>query len=498
MSLREKAAKGVLWSVIQKWGREIITFLTFIALSRMLPPEAFGLVALATVFTAFIQIFLDQGFSAAIMQRAEIESEHLDTAFWTSVLIGILLTIVSIALAGVVAAFFDEPRLTPVLRWLSISFVVIAFSSTQIAILQRELAFKNLAARSLTATVIGGIVGVGMAYTGYGVWSLVGQNLATGMVAAIVLWRVSDWRPGFHFSVKHFKDLFGFGMSIVGNKVLVFFNRRSDDLLIGYFLGPTFLGYYTIGYRLLLVMIRLVTGITNSVAFPTFSRIQHKPERMRRAFYNVTQYTSLLAFPAFIGVAVLAPELVEAFFGKQWAPSVPVMQILALFGILQSVLVFNGSVIKASGKPAWYFGIVLLTSVLSVIGFLIAVRWGIVAVAASLVIVSYLVAPASFIVMHKLIRIDFRTYLRQFVAPLSASLLMLAVLLGLQYLLSDQGLNLYLELFILITTGVLTYLVVIGLTARELPRQVLELVSLALPEWKSKNRFNFNWKNFNK
>jgi PST family polysaccharide transporter len=285
-------------------------------------------------------------------------------------------------------------------------------------------------------------------------------------------------------------------MSIVGNKVLVFFNRRSDDLLIGYFLGPTMLGYYTIGYRLLLLMIRVVTGITNSVVFPTFSRIQHKPERMRRAFYNVTQYTSLLAFPAFIGMAVLAPELVEAFFGKQWAPSVPVMQILALIGILQSVLVFNGSVIKASGKPSWYFGVVLLTSVLSVIGFLIAVRWGIVAVAAAFVIVSYLVAPVSFIAIRKLIQIDFRTYLRQFVAPLLASSIMIAVLLGLQYLLSDQGLNLYLELFILIMAGGLTYSVVIGLTARELPRQVLELVSLALPEWKSKNRFYFNLKNF--
>ena len=495
MSLKEKAAKGVLWSVIQKWGREIVTFLTFIALSRMLPPEAFGLVALATVFTAFIQIFLDQGFSAAIMQRAELESEHLDTAFWTSVLTGVVLAIAGIALAGVVAAFFNEPRLAPVLRWLSISFIVIALSSTQIAILQRELAFKNLAARSLTAVVAGGIVGVAMAYAGYGVWSLVGMNLAKGLVAAIVLWRVSDWRPGFHFSVKHFKELFSFGVTILGNKILVFFNRRSDDFLIGYFLGPVMLGYYTVGYRLLLLMIRVVTGITNSVAFPTFSRIQHKPERMRGAFYNVTQYTSLLAFPAFIGMAVLAPQLVEAFFGEKWAPSVPVMQILALIGILQSVVVFNGSVIKASGKPSWYFGVVLLTSVLSVIGFLIAVRWGIAAVAASFVIVSYLVAPVSFIAIRKLIQVDFKTYLKQFVAPISASLIMIAVLLGMQYLLRDVGLNLYLELFFLILAGGLTYLVVIGFTARELPRQVLSLVGLALPDWTSKNRFSFYWKN---
>ena len=158
--------------------------------------------------------------------------------------------------------------------------------------------------------------------------------------------------------------------------------RRSDDVLIGYFLGPTLLGFYTIGYQLLLTIIKLVTEVSNSVAFPAFSRIQHKPERMRDAFYQVTQYTSLFAFPVFIGLAALAPELVPALFGEKWAPSIPVMQVLALIGVLQSVLFFNGSVIKASGKPSWQLGIMLLNALCSVIGFLLAVRWGIVAVAA--------------------------------------------------------------------------------------------------------------------
>ena len=231
-------------------------------------------------------------------------------------------------------------------------------------------------------------------------------------------------------------------------------------------------------------MMRLVTGITDAVAFPTFSRIQHKPEQMRRAFYNVTQYTSLLSFPVFIGLAALAPELVPALFGEQWAPSVPVMQILAFIGILESVLVFNGSVMKASGKPSWQLGIMLLTSVCSVIGFLLAVRWGIVAVAAAFVIVGYLLAPISYVAVRRLIQIDFRTYLRQFAAPLSASLVMVAVILGMKYLFEHQVLNLYLQLSMYLTAGVLTYLLVIVLTARSLSRQVLELVSLALPSWK--------------
>lgn len=484
MNLREKAAKGILWSVIQKWGRAAISVVTFVVLSRLLSPEAFGLVALATAFTVFIELFLDQGFGAAIVQRAELEPEHLDTAFWINILAGILLTAALIAGSGLVAAFFEEPRLAPVLRWLSISFILSALSSTQTSILQRKLAFKNLAARSLGATAVGGVVGIGMAFAGFGVWSLVGQDLVTNLAGAIILWRASDWRPRFNVSVKHYRELFNFGVSIVGNHALTVIIRRSDAFLIGYFLGPALLGFYTIGYQLLLVIIRLVTEVTNSVAFPTFSRIQHEPERMRRAFYNVTQYTSLFAFPVFIGLAVVAPELVLAAFGEKWAPSIPVMQVLSLIGILQSVLFFNGSVIKASGKPSWQFGIMLINAVCSIIGFLIAVRWGIVAVAASFVIVGYLLAPISYIAVRRLIQIDFRTYLWQFAPSLSASLMMVVVIMGLKYIFRDQSLNVYLELSIYLFSGVLTYVLVIGLTARQLYQELIGLVGLVLPKWK--------------
>src|SRR5687768_9871805 len=133
MSLREKAAKGIVWSVIQKWGRAIITIAFFVILSRLLGPEAFGLVALASVFTEFVEIFLDQGTSAAIVQRSEVDREHLDTAFWISLVTALLLTIVLIATSGLVATFFHEPRLAPVLSWLSVSFLFNALSTTQLA-----------------------------------------------------------------------------------------------------------------------------------------------------------------------------------------------------------------------------------------------------------------------------------------------------------------------------------------------------------------------------
>ena len=486
MGLRQKAVKGVFWSFVQKWGRAGVTTITFVILSRLLAPEAFGLVALATAFTVFIELFLDQGFGSAIVQREELDREHLDTAFWLNILTSIILTGGLIALSGLLAVVFDEPRLGSVLRWLSITLILSGLSGTQISILQRNLAFKDLAIRSTVSNMVGGVVGIGMAFAGYGVWSLVGQDVATSLVRAIILWRASDWRPGFRVSKRHYKELVSFGIPVVGNHALTVLMRRSDDLLIGYFLGPTLLGFYTIGYQLLLIIIRLVTEVTNSVAFPAFSRIQAQPERLRQAFYKVTQYTSVLSFPVFSGLAILAPELVPAVFGEKWAPSIPVMQVLALIGILQSVLFFNGSVIKAAGKPSWQLGIMVLNAVCSIVGFLLAVRWGIVAVAAAFVIVGYLLAPISYIAVRRLIQLDFKTYLWQFIPSLAACLLMIVVIAGLKLLLKEQSLNIYLELSIYILSGALTYLAVIRLLARHLYHQALEIVNMALPKLKSR------------
>ena len=482
MGLRQKAVKGVFWSVVQKWGRAGVTTITFVILSRLLAPEAFGLIALATAFTVFIELFLDQGFGSAIVQREELDPEHLDTAFWLNILTSVVLTGGLIAVSGLLAVLFDEPRLGSVLRWLSITLILSGLSGTQISILQRNLAFKDLAIRSTVSNMVGGVVGIGMAFAGYGVWSLVGQDVATSLVRAIILWRASDWRPGFRVSKRHYKELVSFGIPIVGNHALTVLMRRSDDLLIGYFLGPTLLGFYTIGYQLLLIIIRLVTEVTNSVAFPAFSRLQAQPERMRQAFYKVTQYTSVIAFPVFSGLAILAPELVPTVFGEKWSPSIPVMQVLALIGILQSVLFFNGSVIKAAGKPSWQLGIMFLNAVCSILGFLLAVRWGIVAVAAAFVIVGYSLAPISYIVVRRLIQIDFRTYLWQYIPSLTASLLMVAVIAGLKFLLKGQSLNMYLELSVYMLAGALTYLAVIRLLARHLYQQALEIVSMALPK----------------
>lgn len=485
MSLRQRAIRGAMWSAVEKWGAQIASTAIFLLLARLLGTKAFGLIALASVFLAFMQIFLDQGFAQAIVQRDELEPEHLDTAFWTSVLTGVLFVLLVFAGAGWVAVFYKEPSLAPIIRWMSLSFLFSGLSSVQTALLQRNMQFKVLAARSLVATVACGIAGIGAAFLGMGVWSLVVKEIVFGFSGAVLLWGTSSWRPGFHFSVPHFKDLFAFGIHIIGFNFLAFFNQRSDDLLIGYFLGAVALGYYSVAYRLLLIMINLLASVTAQVALPAFSRLQKDKERMRNAFYRVTRYTSLVSFPAFLGMAALAPELIQVMFGNKWLLSVPVMQVLALIGILQSVQYFTGTVILAMNKPLWRLRVMLLLTIINTIGFAIAVRWGINAVAISYVVCGYAFSPVYLILVQKLIGINFKKYLFQYIAPVLSSLLMVAVILGVKQVFQDWASSLVM-LLVYAIVGALAYLFGVMLLSPGLFGQTYRFAISSLPGLSSK------------
>jgi O-antigen/teichoic acid export membrane protein len=424
VSIKQKALQGIVWSIVQNWGSQAVSFVVFLILARLLVPEAFGLVSLANVFLAFMQIFLEQGFTPALIQRQTLDSEHLDTAFWTQIITGLILTLAGFGLASFVAEIFTQPQLTPLLRCFSFLFFINSLGQVPKALLIRRFEFKSLALRSLIGILMGGTVGIVMAFNNYGVWSLVSQQFIYELTAVIVLWGLVAWRPHFRFSRSHFQDLFQFGISIFAFKFIKFFNKRSDNLLIGYFLGEVALGYYAIAYRILEVTIQLLVSTSNQVALPTFSRLQEEPERFRKAFYKATQFTSVIAFPTFTGMAILAPELVINLFGEKWQASIPIMQILAFMGILYAISNFNWSAFTSMGKPAWRLWLSLLNAALNIIACIFAVQWGIIAVAYAYTISSYLVFPISHYALNRLIKIPLGTYLHNFITPLISTLMM--------------------------------------------------------------------------
>jgi PST family polysaccharide transporter len=477
MSLREKAIKGVLWSGIQNWGSSLVTIAVFLVLVRLLGPDDFGLVALANVFIAFLTIFQREGFAQAIVQRTDLEAGHLDTALWTGSVVALLLGGSMFLGADLVAAALGQASLGPVLRVLSVIVPINALRNTPEAILRRNLAFKSLAIRSLAGAVVGGAVGVAMALSGYGVWSLVGQRVADSVVGTAAIWVASRWRPGLNVSMAHFRDLFGFGVYTLGRGVLQFLNRRTDDLLIGTFLGAAALGYYSAGRRLLLIMSRLFTQTVAAVALPTFSRLQHDHAQMRQSLLTATRMAGLLAFPAFLGAALLAPEIVRTLFGEGWDRSIPIMQLLALVGIIRCMTFFNGPVIIACGKPSWAFSFALGSALTAVAVYGVTVQWGIVAVAVGHLIHRCAVAPFPVWLVRKLIGLNPVTYLREYLAPAAASLIMIAVVAAAKHFLAAAGNHVILAIAVLI--GVVVYAGVMRLIAPDRLRQAVEYIRLA-------------------
>ena len=215
MTLRQtRAVKVVAWSAVDKWGSQALSVIVLWILARILGPEPFGLVALASAFTRFVEIFLDQGMTEAIIREPALVEEHLNSAFWINMVWSLCLLLITMVGASYIARIYQEPCLAPILRWLSVSYVLSAFSSTQISYLRRALSFRKLAIRSLMSKLVAAIVAISLALLGFGVWSLIAQLLVMSFVGAIVLWSSSPWHPRLMFSRSHFSGLFNIGVQI--------------------------------------------------------------------------------------------------------------------------------------------------------------------------------------------------------------------------------------------------------------------------------------------
>ncbi|HWK89561.1 MAG TPA: lipopolysaccharide biosynthesis protein [Longimicrobium sp.] len=426
--LSRAARKGLAWTALQSWGVQVLSLLMFLFLARLLEPRAFGLVALTTVFLQIAQIAVDQGLSAAIIQREKVEPEHLDAAFWIGMAVAAAFTAGTIAAAPAIAMLFGEPAITPILRVLSFLFIAGALSGVHEALLVRGMRFRVVALRSLAATAISGVVGVSMAFAGFGVMALVAQDLAFAAVSVVVLWTASGWRPRFAFSARHYRELVGFSGGILGLRVMNFLTRRSDDLLIGRFLGPVALGYYSVAYKVFKVFLDMFTKIVSRVALPTLSRVQRDPEALRGALRGFLRLSALAAFPVFVGVAATAPDVVQVLFGPRWAASAQVMRVLAVVGVAQALSLVLQQGIVAMGRPSWTFAILTATTGLTVAGFALVVDQGIVAVAAVYALVNWLTLPAYALLLRRLVGLRLADLVAPIRAPVAGCLTMLGAI----------------------------------------------------------------------
>lgn len=476
VTLKTRVVRGVFWTSVETSGRQILALVVYAALARLVAPEWFGLVALGIVYVSFAEIFVTQGFGVALIQRRDLEDGHLDAAFWISMTMAGALTVATLLLADWVASIFHEPRLASVLRWLSVSLLLAGLSAVPKAALTREMKFRPLAARSLLATLTGGVIGLAMAWQGFGVWSLVAQQLSGAAVAAAVLWWATTWRPSFPPSSHHIRDLYRFAAAIAGDSLLWLATNRTDQTIIGLGFGAAALGPYALANRCVQLTMDAVATPVQVVALPALSRIQMERDRVQSAFYRLTETLAAIALPTLSGIAVLAPTLVPLLFGPRWTASVAPLRALAIYGILYIPVSFVHPLTLAIGKPRVALILSVCHTALTISLCLLAMRWSPLAVAGAVCVSMAISSVMSLTVCARLTGISIRMLGSHLWAPALASTIMSTAVLGFQYF-ARERLGDLLTAVGGIALGATIYGAGLVVLRRELLRQLSQLVS---------------------
>ncbi len=479
--LRSLAVRGMMWVGGDQIGRRVIDQIFAIILARLLAPKDFGLLALAAVFTSFLRIFGNMGLGASIVQRREVDDEYLSTAFWANLTAGLILTGIAAAVGALVGRWVNEPVVGVVLVVLSLRFVITAGGGTQLAIISRRMDYRVLALRSVVATIVGGVIGITMAYRGLGVWSLVGQELGMVTSGTILLYRATGWRPRFVFSRTKFRDLWSFGGKLQLSSLFTYMVRNIDNLLVGRYLGATALGFYAFGYTVFLAPLNDL-GLLNRVMFSALSRIQDDETRMKRGFLRATEYATMIVLPMMVGLSLVAPLVVEVLFGAKWLPSVPIIRLLSLAGFFQLIMTFGPITLQAAGRPDLRLQLAVLSALLYLPAFVVGLQWGIVGVAAGYLVATLVMFPILYRFVSRLMGLTFREMRRAVSASVVACTAMAAVVAPAMWALGGiAGVPKIVLLAALVTLGAVVYAGITWAIQRQAVLGLLRTIREAAP-----------------
>ena len=469
MTSRAAVLAGVTWSGIERVSRMVLGVVVFACLARLLRPSDFGLVAVASLYIALLDVFVTQGLGTALVRRNEVTTGHLDTAFWVSLSAGLLVAAFTTLGATVVAGLLSAPALVPILRTLAVLFPLSALGIVPAAILAREMAFERLALRSIASVLLGGAAGVGAAWAGWGVWALVTQTLVSTTVGTAALWVATPWRPGLRVSRGSMADLRAWALALMGNDILWFCSRKGDETVVAGGLGTVALGSYSVANKLSTICVDVLTVPIQTVAVPALSRIQADGNRMAMGIVEGSVWGAALGWPAFVGLYILAPYVVPLLFGTHWSVAVPVLQVLSVGGILRAACVMHHPALLAINRPWTYFGLLGLHSVLTVAASVLAVTTGRAEwVAASQAVAAGLTGLANFVILFRATKFSLGNLLEGWAAVAVSSVLMGAIVLWVVSILNEYQLPPRILVPIAIAVGVLSYGAIAALSLRTL------------------------------
>ncbi|GEM_PF-786242 len=376
-TLANKVISGLISTGLSKVLLVIVGVTITVVLARKLQPADFGLIGMAGVVTAFLSMLSSLGFDSAIIQKQGLTDAQLSTLFWIKAAVGVLSALCLLAAAPLVSLLYGEPRLTPIVRTLSLLFVISSLYQTHRSIVRKQLRFATIALNTVGSVVGAGCVALLFAFMGGGVWSLVAQSLTLDVISGVLYWHASAWRPCYTFAWRETLPVLRFGLTMAGGNMTLFLQRNIDSLLIGLLLGATALGYYALAYRMMYSPVRQISSVFTDVLFPSLSTLQGDLAAMRRWYFRGLKSIAMLSFPIMTLVAIHSKTLVDVFCSGQWLPAVPVISIVAPAGAIQSVTYLTYVVFPVAGRPGMCVAQYLIGCMTLAAGIVIGSRWGI-------------------------------------------------------------------------------------------------------------------------
>jgi O-antigen/teichoic acid export membrane protein len=456
-AFRGRVFRGLAWKGGSSITRQLLRIGVTVVLARLLSPHDYGVAGMVIVFATLVEIFGDLALGAALVQRAELSDEDRSTAFWVSAGAGLFFTVAGIAAAGPLASFYGTPAVRPLFMVMSLSFLITALGATQASLLLRVMDFRGLELRLTGGAVVGAAVAMVLALRGAGPWALIGQQVTTGLVATVLVWRFSSWRPRFTFSRASFRGLASFSGRVFGTRLLFYANRNADNMLVGRYIGASALGAYTIAYNIMLLPSNQIAAPLQEVLYPTFSRMQDDVPRVARAWLAVNRIVGSISLPALAGIVLVAPEIVTVVLGPKWHPAVRVIQILAWVGMLQSLQGLNSSVLQARDRTRELLRYGLIVCAASLTAFVVGLHWGLVGVAVAYAISSTLVEPYYTWLTARALGISVFALPRALAGVVQAVVGMVGVIAAARVLLATTALGPAPRLILFIAAGALAY-----------------------------------------
>ena len=383
---KNKVLSNFIWRFAERCGAQLVTFIVSIVLARILAPEDYGKIALITVFTTILQVFVDSGLGTALIQKKNADELDFSSVFYFNFVVCIILYIGVFLAAPFIAQFYNDLSLTPIIRVISLTIIISGVKGIQQSYVSKNMLFKRFFYSTLGGTIFSAALGIGMAWAGAGVWAIVAQQLSNTAIDTLILWITVKWRPKKMFSWKRLKSLLSFGWKMLVSSLLetVYTNIRS--LIIGRMYSSSDLAFYNQGDKLPNVIVNNINTSIDSVLLPTLAEEQDDRERVKNMTRRAIKVSTYIMAPLMMGLAFCATSIVELILTEKWLPCVPFLQIFCITYMFYPVHTANLNAIKAMGRSDLFLKLEIEKKIVGMILLLSTMWFGVMAMAYSLLV----------------------------------------------------------------------------------------------------------------